>query len=75
RKLRQRFIDYSAHNLHPIAHSEPDTNSHFTQIALQSSLAQKRKEMEYMDHESRKYDNSFIRLYNIWNNQFKGICK
>jgi hypothetical protein len=25
---------------------------------LQSSLAQKRKEMEYMDHESRKYDNT-----------------
>ena len=29
RKLRQRFIDYNTHNLHPIAHSEPDTNSHF----------------------------------------------
>jgi hypothetical protein len=33
RKLRQRFIDYNTHNLHPIAQSEPDTNSHSTQIA------------------------------------------
>jgi hypothetical protein len=32
RKLRQRFIDYNTHNLHPIAQSEPDTNSHSTQI-------------------------------------------
>ena len=32
RKLRQRFIDYNTHNLHPIAHSEPDTYSHSTQI-------------------------------------------
>jgi len=32
RKLRQRFIDYNTHNLHPIAQSEPDTNSHCTQI-------------------------------------------
>jgi uncharacterized coiled-coil protein SlyX len=32
RKLRQRFIDYNTHDLHPIAHSEPDTNSHSTQI-------------------------------------------
>ncbi|MFZ0512791.1 MAG: hypothetical protein WAM14_14380, partial [Candidatus Nitrosopolaris sp.] len=32
RKLRQRFIDYNTHNLHPIAHSEPDTNSHSNQI-------------------------------------------
>jgi hypothetical protein len=32
RKLRQRFIDYNTHNLHPIAHPEPDTNSHSTQI-------------------------------------------
>ena len=32
RKLRQRIIDYNTHNLHPIAHSEPDTNSHSTQI-------------------------------------------
>ena len=31
-KLRQRFIDYNTHNLHPITHSEPDTNSHSTQI-------------------------------------------
>jgi hypothetical protein len=31
RKLRQRFIDYNTH-LHPIAQSEPDTNSHSTQI-------------------------------------------
>jgi hypothetical protein len=32
RKLRQRFIDYNTHNLHPIVHSEPETNSHSTQI-------------------------------------------
>jgi hypothetical protein len=32
RKLQQRIIEYNAHNLHPIAHSEPDTNSHCTQI-------------------------------------------
>ena len=32
RKLRQRFIDYNTHNLHPIAHSEPDTDSHSNQI-------------------------------------------
>jgi len=34
KKLRQRFIDYNSHNLHPIAHSqsEPDTNSNSTQI-------------------------------------------
>jgi uncharacterized coiled-coil protein SlyX len=32
RKLRQRFIDYSSHNLRPIAHSEPDANSDSTQI-------------------------------------------
>ena len=32
RKLRQRFIDYNTHNLHPITHSESDTNSHSTQI-------------------------------------------
>ena len=30
RKLRQRFIDYNSHNLHPITNSEP--NSHSTQI-------------------------------------------
>jgi hypothetical protein len=27
RKLRQRFIDYNTHNLHPITQSEPDTDS------------------------------------------------
>ena len=32
RKLRHRFIDYNSQNLHPIGHSEPDTNSHSTQI-------------------------------------------
>src|SRR5215471_9064829 len=32
RKLRQRFIDYNTHNLHPIAQSEPDTDSNSTQI-------------------------------------------
>jgi hypothetical protein len=32
KKLRQRFIDYNTHNLHPIAHSEPDTDSNSTQI-------------------------------------------
>jgi chromosome segregation ATPase len=32
RKLRQRFIDYNTHNLPPITHSEPDTNSNSTQI-------------------------------------------
>src|SRR5215510_14254255 len=32
RKLRQRFIDYNTHNLHPIVQSEPDTNPHSTQI-------------------------------------------
>jgi len=32
RKLQLRFIDYNTHNLHPIAQSEPDTNSHSTQI-------------------------------------------
>ena len=32
RKLRQRIIDYNTHNLHPIADSESDTNSHSTQI-------------------------------------------
>jgi hypothetical protein len=32
RKLRQRFIDYNTHNLQPIAYSEPDTDSHSTQI-------------------------------------------
>ena len=32
RKLRQRFIDYNTHNLQPITQSEPDTNSHSTQI-------------------------------------------
>ncbi len=32
RKLRQRIIDYSSHNLRPIAHSEPDANSDSTQI-------------------------------------------
>jgi hypothetical protein len=32
RKLRQRFIDYNTHNLHPTTQSEPDTNSHSTQI-------------------------------------------
>jgi len=32
KKLRQRIIDYNTHNLHPIAQSEPDTNSHSTQI-------------------------------------------
>ena len=36
RKLQQRIIDYNAHNLHPIAHSEPDTNSQSTQIVLHS---------------------------------------
>src|SRR5215831_18149284 len=30
RKLRQRFIDYNSHNLHPVTNSEP--NSHSTQI-------------------------------------------
>jgi hypothetical protein len=30
RKLRQRFIDYNAHNFHPVTNSEP--NSHSTQI-------------------------------------------
>jgi hypothetical protein len=28
RKLQQRFIIYNTDNLYPIAHSEPDTNSH-----------------------------------------------
>jgi hypothetical protein len=32
RKLQQRIIDYNTHNLHPIAQSERDTNSHSTQI-------------------------------------------
>jgi hypothetical protein len=32
RKLRQRIIDYNSHNLHTMAHSEPDSNSHSTQI-------------------------------------------
>ncbi|HXX96439.1 MAG TPA: hypothetical protein VEL11_04885 [Candidatus Bathyarchaeia archaeon] len=32
KKLRQRFIDYNTHNLQPITHSQPDTNSHSTQI-------------------------------------------
>jgi hypothetical protein len=32
RKLQQRIIDYNTHNLHPIAHSEPDTNLRSTQI-------------------------------------------
>jgi len=32
RKLRQRIIDYNTVNLSPITHSEPDTNSHSTQI-------------------------------------------
>ena len=32
RKLRQRIIDYNSHNLHPIAHSEPNTDSQSTQI-------------------------------------------
>ena len=32
RKLRQRIIDYNSHNLHPIAHSEPDSYSHSNQI-------------------------------------------
>src|SRR5215831_471778 len=32
RKLRQRIIDYNTHNLHPIAQSEPDTDSNSTQI-------------------------------------------
>ena len=32
RKLRQRIIDYSSHNLRPIAHSEPDANSDCTLI-------------------------------------------
>ena len=32
RKLRQRFIDYNTHNLHPITHSESNTDSHSTQI-------------------------------------------
>ena len=32
RKLRQRIIDYSSHNLRPITHSEPDANSHSTEI-------------------------------------------
>ena len=32
KKLRQRIIDYSSHNLHPITHSEPDTNLRSTQI-------------------------------------------
>ena len=32
RKLQQRIIDYNTHNLHPIARSESDTNSHSTQI-------------------------------------------
>ena len=32
RKLQQRIIHYNTHNLHPIAHSEPDTNSESTQI-------------------------------------------
>ena len=32
RKLRQRFIDYNTHNLHPIAQWEPDNNSNSTQI-------------------------------------------
>ena len=32
RKLRQRIIDYNTHNLSPITHSEPDTNSNSTQI-------------------------------------------
>jgi hypothetical protein len=32
RKLRQRFIEYNAHNLQPITYSEPDTNSESTQI-------------------------------------------
>ena len=31
-KLRQRIVDYNSHNLHPIAHSEPDANSDSTQI-------------------------------------------
>jgi hypothetical protein len=32
KKLQQRFIDYNTHNLHPIVHSESDTNSHSAQI-------------------------------------------
>ncbi|MGC2574378.1 MAG: hypothetical protein WA364_22920 [Candidatus Nitrosopolaris sp.] len=32
KKLRQRIIDYNTVNLLPIIHSEPDTNSHSTQI-------------------------------------------
>ena len=32
RKLRERFIDYHTHNLKPITHSEPNTDSHSTQI-------------------------------------------
>ncbi|HYA83121.1 MAG TPA: hypothetical protein VEH06_06690, partial [Candidatus Bathyarchaeia archaeon] len=32
RKLQQRFIDYNTHNLQPMTHSEPDTNSNSTQI-------------------------------------------
>jgi hypothetical protein len=32
RKLRQRFIEYNTHNLQPITHSEPDTDSNSTQI-------------------------------------------
>jgi len=32
RKLRQRIIDYNTANLSPITHSEPDTDSHSTQI-------------------------------------------
>jgi hypothetical protein len=32
RKLRHRFIDYNSQNLHPIAHTEPDTDSNCTQI-------------------------------------------
>ena len=32
RKLQLRFIDYNTHNLQPIAHSEPYTSSHSTQI-------------------------------------------
>ena len=32
RKLRERIIDYNTANLSPITHSEPDTDSHSTQI-------------------------------------------
>jgi uncharacterized coiled-coil protein SlyX len=32
RKLQQRIIDYNTRNLHPIAQSKSDTDSHPTQI-------------------------------------------